>query len=244
MPAAIVSPSSVNRVFSKNPIVAFYQSSIGKKITVAVSGVILMLFILGHLAGNLEIFLGQDHMNAYSTFLHSTGPLLWIIRIILLATVLIHITATIQLTVANRKAKPKKYAIPGHQRSTTASRTMIWGGLMVLAFIIWHLMQFTFEATDARFHALKDSLGRHDVYSMVILGFQNPINALFYAVALFCLGMHLSHGFMSVTQTLGINNRKVSENITRWGRVIAWLIFIGYVSIPASVLLGILKPLQ
>jgi succinate dehydrogenase / fumarate reductase cytochrome b subunit len=240
MASATVFPTR-SRSFSRNPIRAFYQSSIGKKITVALTGVILILFVIGHLLGNLEIYLGQDHTNGYAEFLHTTGPLLWIVRIVLIVAVVAHIVATIQLSVENRRAKPRKYARKVSQASTIASRTMIYSGLLVLCFVIYHLLHFTFETTNPEFRTLTDAQGRHDVYHMVILGFRQPIISSFYVVSVFLLAGHLSHGFASVTQTLGINNRKLSGLISNGGRVLAWLIFAGYASIPITVLLGVLK---
>jgi len=240
MASATASPS-LSRIFSRNPVRAFYQSSIGKKFTVAVTGIILIVFVIGHLLGNLEIYLGQDHTNWYAEFLRSTGPLLWIVRIILILAVIVHIVATIQLTAENRRAKPKKYAVKAPQASTFASRTMIYSGLLVLCFVIYHLLHFTFQTTNPEFRTLTDGQGRHDVYHMVILGFRQPLISLFYVVALFLLSVHLSHGFASVTQTLGINNRKLSALISNGGRVLSWLIFAGYISIPITVLVGVLK---
>jgi succinate dehydrogenase / fumarate reductase, cytochrome b subunit len=240
MAPATVSPAP-SRNFSRNPIRAFYQSSIGKKITVAVTGVILILFVIGHLLGNLEMYLGPDHTNWYAEFLRSTGPILWIVRILLLIAVVVHIVATIQLTVENRRAKPQKYAVKGPQASTLASRTMLYSGLLVLCFVIYHLLHFTFQTTNPEFRTLMDAQGRHDVYHMVILGFRQPLISLFYVLALFLLSVHLSHGFASVTQTLGINNRRVSGLISNGGQVLSWLIFAGYASIPVTILLGVLK---
>ena len=240
MSAATVSAAPARKL-SPNQLVAFYQSSIGKKITVALTGLILIVYVLGHLAGNLQIYLSPERLNAYAEFLHALGPLLWLIRIFLLAAFIIHIVATVQLTLQNRRAKPQKYAVAGYQRSTTASRTMIVSGLIVLCFVIYHLLQFTFQTTNPEFHELRDSVGRHDVYRMVILGFQQPLISLFYALGLFLLTLHLSHGFASVTQTLGINNRKLAGLVSTGGQTLAWLVFAGYVSIPLTILLGIVR---
>jgi len=229
------------RKLSPNPFRAFYQSSIGKKIIVAVTGLLLIVYVLGHLVGNLQIYLSPGRLNTYAQFLHALGPLLWLIRIGLLAVFIVHIVATVQLTLENRRAKPQKYAVPGFQRSTTASRTMIISGLIVLCFVIYHLLHFTFEATNPEFHELRDSAGRHDVYRMVVLGFQQPLISIFYALGLFLLTLHLSHGFASVTQTLGINNRKLEGFISTGGQILAWLVFAGYVSIPLSIMLGIVR---
>jgi succinate dehydrogenase / fumarate reductase cytochrome b subunit len=240
MALATVPPNPVKR-FSTNPFIAFYQSSIGKKIIVAVSGLYLILFVIGHLLGNLEIYLGQNHLNAYAQLLQQLGPFLWTERIILILAVVVHIVATIQLAIENKAAKPRKYAKTRHQASTLASRTMIYTGLFVICFVIYHLLQFTFMWTNPEYRNLHDELNRHDAYHMVILGFRQPLISLFYAAAIFFLATHLSHGFESVTQTLGINNRKIGTFIANGGRWLSWLIFAGYVSIPVTILLGLIK---
>ena len=240
MALAAVPPTPVKR-FSPNPFIAFYQSSIGKKIIVAVTGLYLIFFVIGHLLGNLEIYLGQDRLNAYAQLLQELGPFLWAERIILILAVIIHIVATIQLAVENRAAKPKKYAKSAHQASTLASRTMIYTGLLVICFVVYHLLQFTLMWTNPEYRNLHDELNRHDVYRMVILGFRQPLISLFYAAAIFFLAAHLSHGFASVTQTLGINNRRIGGFISNGGRWLSWLIFAGYVSIPVTILLGLIK---
>jgi len=240
MALATVPPTPVKR-FSTNPFIAFYQSSIGKKIVVAVSGLYLIFFVVGHLLGNLEIYLGEDRLNAYAQLLQELGPILWTERIILILAVVVHIVATIQLAVENRGAKPKKYAKSAHQASTFASRTMIYTGLLVICFVVYHLLQFTLMWTNPEYRNLHDALGRHDVYHMVILGFRQPLIAGFYAAAIFFLATHLSHGFESVTQTLGINNRRIGRFTSNGGRWLSWLIFAGYVSIPVTILLGLIK---
>ena len=234
-------PKAPARNFSKNPLVAFYQSSVGKKLVVAGTAVLLVLYVFGHLLGNLQIYLGPDRINIYAKFLHDLGPLLWVVRIILLAALVTHITATIQLAHENQLAKPQKYAVTDYKRSTMASRRMLATGLIVLCFVIYHLLQFTLEVTDPRFHDLYDSLGRHDVYRMLILGFGNPLVSLFYVLGLFLLANHLSHGLASMAQTLGINNRRVAGVVSIGGQTLAWLVFAGYVSIPVTILLGIIR---
>lgn len=240
MPEATL-PSARVRKFSHHPVIAFYQSSIGKKIVVGITALVLILYVVGHLVGNLQIYLGPHQINTYAKFLHDLGPILWAIRLFLLAAFVTHIVATIQLAHENRIAKPKKYALPAYQRSTIASRTMIISGLIVFCFVIYHLLQFTVHATNPEFSKLDDSLGRPDVYRMLILGFRQPFVSLFYVLGLFLLACHLSHGFASVTQTLGINNRKISRFISTGGQTLTWLIFAGYVSIPATILLGIIN---
>jgi succinate dehydrogenase / fumarate reductase, cytochrome b subunit len=233
--------SAPTRKFSNNPLVAFYQSSIGKKIVIAITGAIALIYVIGHLIGNLQIFISPERLNAYSFFLHSLGPLLWLIRIFLVAAFVLHIVATVQVTQENRQAKPAKYAVRGYQRSTVASRTMIVSGLIVLCFVVYHLLHFTVMATNPGFRELHDVQGRHDVYRMVVLGFQNPLVSFFYILSLFLLANHLSHGFASLMQTLGINNRKIARGIASIGQVLSWLIFFGYISIPIAVLFGIVR---
>jgi succinate dehydrogenase / fumarate reductase cytochrome b subunit len=234
-------PSAPTRKFSRNPLIAFYQSSIGKKIVVAVTGAIALIYVIGHLVGNLQIFISPARLNAYGEFLHSLGPLLWLIRIFLLAAFLLHIVATIQVTLQNRQAKPEKYAVRGYQRSTVASRTMIVSGLIVLCFVVYHLLQFTVMVTNPEFRHLHDTAERHDIYRMIILGFRNLWVSFFYILSLFLLTNHLSHGFGSLTQTLGINNRKIATGVSTGGQVLSWLIFAGYISIPIAVLLGLVR---
>jgi succinate dehydrogenase / fumarate reductase cytochrome b subunit len=224
---------------------AFYRSSVGKKMIVAITGIILILFVIGHLLGNLQIFLGPDWINGYSEHLHELGPLLWAIRIVLLATVIIHIFATILLAIDNRRARPERYRERDYVKATFASRHMVMSGLIVLAFIIYHLAHFTVRVTDPRFALLKaDPLGHYDVYSMMVYGFQNYYVSAFYLLGLFLLALHLSHGSSSFFQSLGLNNKKLTPCLALGGRIFAWALFIGYTSIPVAILLGLIQPAQ
>lgn len=212
---------------------------------VAVTGIILILFVIGHLLGNLQIYLGPEWINGYSQHLHDLGPLLWLIRIFLLATVIIHIYVTIRLAIDNRRARPEAYVEKHHVKATFASRHMVMSGLIVLAFIIYHLAHFTVRVTDRRFALLKlDPSGHYDVYSMMVYGFQNPYVSAFYLIGLFLLTLHLSHGSSSFFQSLGFNNQKLAPRLAFGGRVFAWLLFVGYTSIPVAVLLGLIQPAQ
>ena len=226
-------------------ISAFYRSSIGKKMIVAVTGVILILFVVGHLLGNLQIFLGPDWINGYSQHLRDLGPLLWAIRIFLLAAVAIHIYATIQLAIENRRARLEPYVDREYVKATFASRHMVMSGLIVLAFIIYHIAHFTVRVTDPRFALLKaDPLNHYDVYSMMVYGFQSYLVSGFYVLGLFLLALHLSHGSSSFLQSLGLNDRKLTPRLALGGRIFAWLLFAGYTSIPIAILLGLIKPAQ
>ena len=212
---------------------------------VAVTGVILILFVTGHLLGNLQIYLGPEWINAYSQHLHDLGPLLWMIRAFLLVCVLLHIYFTILLAIENKRARPESYRDRSYVKASWASRHMVVSGPVVLSFIVYHLLHFTFRTTDARFDLLQhDAMGRYDVYSMMVYGFQNVYVSTFYIVGLFLLTLHLTHGSSSFFQSLGLNNHRLTPKLALAGRVFAWLLFIGYVSIPIAVLLGFIKPAQ
>ena len=225
-------------------MILFLKSSIGRKWVVALTGLVLIAYVLGHLIGNLQIFLDPSRINRYAKFLHSLGPALWAIRAFLLACFVAHIATTITLAVENRAARPEKYATAVRVQATAASRTMVLSGLIVLSFVIYHLLHFTARKTDARFKPVAEGgllRGEYDVHTMVILAFQHPLVAGFYLLGVFLLCLHLSHGFSSVLQTLGLNSSKTFALIETGGRCLAWAIFAGYASIPAAVWLGFLK---
>lgn len=228
-----------------NRFAAFARSSIGKKYIVALTGLILIGFIIGHLLGNLQIFFGPEYINSYAEKLRALGVLLWVLRIFLLVTVVLHIYYTIRLAIDNRRARPVSYAKQDYAKATFASRSMVVSGLIVLAFIFYHIAHFTVRVTDPRFALLKaDPLNRYDVYSMMVYGFQNPIVTAFYVVAMFLLALHLSHGTSSFFQSLGLNDKKLTPRLARGGRIFAWLIFAGYISIPLAVFFGLVEPAQ
>ena len=228
-----------------NALSAFCHSSVGKKMIVAITGIILILFVIGHLLGNLQIFLGPDWINDYSQHLRDLGPLLWLIRAFLLIAVALHIYFTVLLAIENRRARPKRYVEREYVKATFASRHMVASGLVVLAFIVFHLLHFTGRKFDARFPLLKmDPLNHYDVYSMMVYGFQNIYVSGFYIVGLFLLTLHLTHGSSSFFQSLGLNNEKLTPQLGFGGRIFAWLLFLGYTSIPVAILLGLVKPAQ
>jgi succinate dehydrogenase / fumarate reductase cytochrome b subunit len=218
---------------------------VGKKMIVAVTGIVLIAFVVGHLLGNLQIFLGPDWVNSYAEHLRALGPLLWVIRVFLLVNLLAHIYFTIKLVIENRRARPVPYQQKEHVKATFASRYMAMSGLVVLAFILYHLAHFTVRVTDPRFLLLKaDPLNRYDVYSMMVYGFQNIFVSAFYILGMFLLALHLSHGTSSFFQSLGVNDKKLTPRLALGGRIFAWLIFVGYTSIPVAVLLHLVKPAQ
>jgi len=222
-------------------IARFFSTSTGKKFLMAASGAALFGFVIGHLVGNLQIFLGQEAINRYALFLKSTGELLWAARIGLLVMIGLHIWTSVQLTAENAAARPVAYTGKNYIKASTASRTMIWSGLVILVFIIYHLMHYTFMVVHPEYRNLLDARGRHDVYSMMILGFQQPAISAFYIAAIFLLCSHLSHGIYSMFQSLGLQNQKARALLTTWAPRLAWLIFAGYASMPIGVLLGLVK---
>jgi succinate dehydrogenase / fumarate reductase, cytochrome b subunit len=228
-----------------NQLSAFYRSSIGKKFIVAITGVIMIGFIVGHLLGNLQIFLGPDWVNGYAQHLRELGPILWLVRIILLLTVILHIYFTVRLAIENKRARPKNYRRKENVKASFASRHMVVSGLVVFSFIVFHLLHFTGHNFNAQFPLLKnDPLNHYDVYSMMVYGFQNVYVSAFYIVGLFLLTLHLTHGASSFLQSLGLNDQKLTPKLAFLGRVFAWLVFLGYTSIPVAVLLGLVRPAQ
>ncbi len=218
-----------------------FQSSIGKKAVAAITGLVLFGFVVGHLLGNLQIFMGPGPINAYAEKLRHLGMLLWAVRFFLLLALMIHIGVTLQLARENRRARPVPYKYQDTIQATKASRTMIVSGIGLFAFIVYHLMHFTLCTTNPEFAYLKDSLGRHDVYAMMVLGFKNPVVSTAYVVAIGALCFHLTHGLSSYPQSFGFNNENCMPVFQYLGYAAAFLIFVGYVSIPVAVLLNFVK---
>lgn len=227
-----------------HPILLWLFSSIGKKTIVALTGICLVLFVTGHLLGNFTIYLGPGWLNAYAEHLQGLGPILWVIRLCLLAIVGLHIFFTMLLWKENQAAKPKKYIASDPIQTTVFTRTMRLSGLVVLGFILFHLAHFTLCIVNPEFRHLETNLNGqqvHDVYRMVVLGFSNVPVSIIYIVGLFLLMMHLSHGIGSLFQTLGITNRRLRPVLEKITVAYAWLLYLGYISIPISVLTGIVK---
>jgi succinate dehydrogenase / fumarate reductase cytochrome b subunit len=219
---------------------SFLNSSIGRKWIVAVTGILLIGFILIHLLGNLSIFLGPEIMNAYAARLHQLGILLWIARIGLLAVAGLHIFFTMALWRENHQASPQKYAVKQSLETTLYARSMRLSGLVVLGFVLFHLAQFTWKWVTPEYKEWIDSLGQHDVYRMLVAAFGNPWVTGFYLISVAFLAMHLSHGIGSLFQTFGLSNKKLRLRFQYAGLIAAWAFFLGYASIPAAVFLKLL----
>jgi len=214
---------------------------------VALTGLVLFGFVIGHLLGNLQIFLGSSEpINRYGAFLQGLGELLWLVRLVLFTMLALHVVFTIKLRAENRAARGVPYTVTQRRATSPAARWMLLSGLMVLCFVIFHLLHFTVQVPAVNmvgqdFEKLHDAQGRHDVYRMMILGFSSPVASAFYIVGVALLALHLNHGIMSMFQTLGLNSAKVRPLWEKGGPTLAWLIFVGYASIPVAVLTGIVK---
>lgn len=226
----------------------FYASSVGKKTVIAVTGAALLLFVFGHMTGNLLIYLGPDAINAYGKFLHELGhgAGIWVARLGLLAVFGLHILATVQLTRQNRAARPRHYAVNGCQRTTSAARFMIVSGLTILAFVIFHIAHFTIGIgndyrTAEDYFTMLDGERVHDIHRMVIAGFSVWPVSVFYLIAMLLLCWHLMHGFASAFQTLGLQSHGTRHIIHATGYGFAAIILLGNCSIPLAVLFGFLS---
>ena len=207
----------------------------------AVTGLVLLGFVIAHMLGNLQIFLGQEWLNGYAKHLQDLPFLLWPARFFLLGTLMIHMVLALQLAIENKKARPVPYVFKDTVQASYASRTMVISGVLIFLFIVYHLLHFTFGKTNPAFFHLVDAKGRHDVYSMVILSYQNYFVSGVYILAMFVLYLHLSHGAPSFLQSLGLTNEKTLQKIERLGNSLAWIIFVGNSSIPIAILLRLVK---
>jgi succinate dehydrogenase / fumarate reductase cytochrome b subunit len=221
-----------------NIVARAYSSSLGKKYVMAITGLALLVFVILHMAGNLQIFLGREAINAYAAFLKSKPALLWTARIGLLAIVVMHITAALQLVSENNDARPVSYAEGKPVATSLAARTIFVSGIIIFAFIIYHLLHFTLGVTNPEYMTLKDPVDplHHDVYRMMIQGFSNPLVSAFYILSMGLLCMHLSHGVSSSFQSLGLRNKRNVRAFGQTARLVALVIFIGNCLIPIAVM--------
>lgn len=242
-----------------------WNSSIGPKIVMGLTGVILVGFVLVHMLGNLQIYLGREVFNGYAHFLQSAVELLWPARIVLLTSALLHVAAAVRLTIVNQRARPHGYATPRkYGRTSYAALFMRGSGVLLLAFIVFHILHFTVGAIQHEswdvWEVLKNGvwqpeanqklieaaaqksheLVRHDAYSMFIVGFQNPLVAAAYVVATLMLGSHLRHGVSSMLNTLGVGKGPGRDLVERAGVSVAALVTLGNLSFPIAVQAGLL----
>jgi succinate dehydrogenase / fumarate reductase, cytochrome b subunit len=213
-----------------NRLTRFYRSSIGKKVVMAVTGVIGIAFLVVHVLGNLLVFRGPEAMNGYSHFLKSTGELLWAARAVLIAAVILHVLAAYQLTMQNRAARQIGYARRVPQVSTYASRTMRWGGVLLLIFIVLHILHFTTGTLRPA-----GSLDNADVYANVVASFRIWWVALFYIVVMIALGAHIFHGAWSSPRTVGFAHPSVNPLKRRVALWLALFLWLGFTAVPLAI---------
>jgi succinate dehydrogenase / fumarate reductase cytochrome b subunit len=204
------------------------DTTIGKKVIMAASGIILFGFVIGHMLGNLQVYLGQKPFNEYAAFLHATPTLLWGTRVTLLLAVVAHIVTAVQLASLNKGARPSRYQMKKAVATTYAARTMIVSGPLLLLYIFYHLAHLTLGYTN----------GLRDAYGAVVTSFKVPWCAGIYVVAQVMLGMHLYHGAWSMFQSLGLNHRRYNETLRSAASAIALATVAGFVAVPIGVFMG------
>ena len=226
------------RVSQVGALQRLWRSSLGKKYVMAITGFGLWVFVIIHMLGNLQIFLGPGKINAYAALLKANPALLWSARAGLLIIAILHVTSATQLVLANRRARAIGYQFKKPAASTFANRTMWISGLIILAFVLFHLAHFTFGFVNPQFLRLEDAEGRHDVYGMMVEGFSNPLVSVFYIISMGLLLSHLSHGVSSLFQSLGLRSKKTWGFFDKLAKITALALFIGNSLIPLAILLG------
>jgi succinate dehydrogenase / fumarate reductase, cytochrome b subunit len=214
----------------------FWQATIGKKIVMAVSGVLMAGFLVTHMSANLLAFAGPDHINGYSRFLHSVPELLWPVRIGLLVSLIVHVVSAWQLTRTSQAARPTKYDKRVPQVSTFAARTIRWGGVIILVFVVYHLLHFTFGT-------LHPGFAESDPYANLVVGYRSqPAIAAVYLVVMIIVGLHLYHGLWSSSRTLGIRRPSPWPFKRRVALAVAAALWLGFSLVPIGVLTGVIGP--
>jgi len=221
--------------------VRFWDSSVGRKVLMSLTGLMMVLFVVLHVIGNSTIYF--HWLNAYSAHLHALPALIWAYRVFMLVVLSAHIFFAVQLKLENVEAKPLEYVCKRNRSATFASKNMIWTGVLIAIYLVYHLLHFTVQVVNPEFSARQhmDALGRPDVYEMVVRSFQNLSISLIYIFAMTVLALHLTHGIQSLFQTLGMNNEKTMPLIIKAGAITAIILSLGYISIPVLVLTGVLK---
>jgi succinate dehydrogenase / fumarate reductase cytochrome b subunit len=214
--------------------VAFVQAAIGKKVLMALSGVVLFGFVVVHMLGNLQVFLGPEKMNAYGAMLRATPALLWGVRVVLFIAVVVHVATAVQLARDKRAARPIRYARYAPVHSSYAARTMLWSGPLLLVFIVYHLLDLTVGKTNPMF---LEGLP----YDNLVSDFHTKPVAIAYMLAMGLLCMHLYHGVFSLTQSLGVSHPAYSRLLKHFAMVIAFVVAAGFISIPVAVMAGIVS---
>ena len=212
---------------------ALWRSFVGRKALMAATGLVLFVYVLAHMAGNLQAFEGAARLDRYAEELHALPVLLWAVRAILLVAVGVHVAAGVDLWAFRRRARPVEYRDWRPAGSTPASRTMAWTGLLVLGFVVYHLLDLTFGVANPDFRT-------GEVFHNVLASFGRVAAVAFYVAAMVGLGFHLWHGLYSASQSLGVGGRALSPGIRRTAAALATLVALGFAAVPLAVLLGVI----
>ncbi len=215
----------------------FWMTTVGKKVLMALSGIILFAYVIAHMLGNMQIYMGSEVINRYAHFLHSNEGMLWSARIVLLAAVLVHAVAGIQLWARKKEARPVAYRNKENIQASPASRTMIWTGVIIGLFVVYHVLDLTVGSGAVRPAPYKEL----DPGFNVTQGFAYPVTAILYIVAMVALGFHLWHGVYSMFGTLGLEHPRYTQGVRKLAALAATLIALANISIPVAVLTGLLK---
>ena len=231
-------------VWSSHPLVVLWDTMVGKKVVMAVTGLVLVGFVVAHMLGNLKIFLGASTIDTYAAFLRTMGEplfpysaLLWVARLALVVCVVLHIAAAVQLTRMNWAARPQDYVMKQTIATTYAARTTRWSGVILALFIIYHVLHLTAGTVGFR----PGEFQHLAVYHNVTAAFSIWYVSLFYIVGMACLCLHLDHGIWSMLQTLGWNNARTTAGLKGFSRGLALVVFAGFISVPVAVLAGWLR---
>jgi succinate dehydrogenase / fumarate reductase cytochrome b subunit len=206
-----------------------------------ISGALLISFLVVHMLGNLQIFLGPDAINDYAAFLKSIPGPLWGARIGLIAIFIVHVVTALQLKALNISARTESYVFENTVQASKSSRFMALSGTIILFYVIGHLLHFTLGVIHPEYFSLVDQKGRHDVYAMIVKSFQHTPLSLLYIFAMLTIWSHLSHAIASVFQTFGIRSKQITGILNLASPALATLIVVGYIIVPLAVLVGILQ---
>lgn len=219
------------------------STTIGKKMVMALSGFVLFGFVIGHMLGNLQVFLGPDAINGYSHTLHSTPALLWGARAVLLGAIVAHATTAISLVGMNRAARPVQYAVKKDIATDYAAKTMFLSGMTIALYVVYHLAHLTFGVTKGLGyqHLPLDKNGLPDVYFNIVQSFKVPWCTAVYVAAQVALSLHLYHGAWSLFQSLGINHKRYNEALRSSAVAVAMAVCVGFLAVPLGVMFGFVK---
>jgi succinate dehydrogenase / fumarate reductase cytochrome b subunit len=222
-------------------IMQLIQSSVGRKIIMAVTGIVLVSFICVHLLGNMSLFAGAGAINAYAEKLHSLGPFVWVFRLTMLAAFALHIFFGIQLTLENKAATPEKNVQVKRLKTGFAAETMVVSGIVLFFFVIYHLLHFTVRVPGLGVYEMNDATGMVNVFIMVVAAFKQVLPVVVYLLGMGFLFLHVSHGFQSFFQTMGLSNDKTLPVTTTASKLVAVALLLGYISIPLLIVFGCVK---